>query len=83
MKPLDFIVTKEGNVGIITEVSTAQDIHAASIEFLNPFQPGMKTAWWEANEFKIIDNLPDVLSRCLVHPFGGGSFQPFQQRSKR
>jgi len=79
MKPLDFIVTKDGNVGMITEVSTTQGIHTASIEFLHLFQLGMKTAWWDANEFEVIDNLPDILSRCLKHPFGNNSLQPFQQ----
>lgn len=78
MKPLDFIKTIKGNVGIITEVSTTQGILSASIEFLNGFN-GEKNAWWDADEFEIIDSLPDLLSRKLAHPFGNNSLQPFIQ----
>ena len=78
MKPLDFIKTKAGNVGMITEVSTSGNRLSASIEFLGTFK-GEKTAWWDKSEFDIIDNLPDLLSRELKHPFGTGSLQPFKQ----
>ena len=81
MKPLDFIVTKEGNVGIITEVSIIQGVYTASIEFLHSFKSGMRSAWWNADEFEVIDSLPDILSRCLGHPFGHNSFQPFKYES--
>ena len=77
MKPLDFIKTKKGNIGMITEVSTTQGIHSASIEFLRGFK-GEKSAWWSVGEFEIIDNLPDLLSRNLNHPMGNDSLQPFK-----
>ena len=77
MKPLDFIRTKDGDVGMITEVSTTQGINSASIEFLNCFK-GNKSAWWSVDEFEIVDNLPDLLSRELKHPFGKNSLQPFK-----
>jgi len=68
---------------MITEVSTTQGINTASIEFLNPFQgqgEGQEnmTAWWHEDEIEIIDNLPDLLSRELKHPFGHDSLQPFK-----
>jgi len=78
MKPLDFIRVKEtGSIGMITEVSTTQGIYSASVEFLNCFT-GEKTAWWNDDEFEIIDNLPDLLARELKHPFGNDSLQPFK-----
>jgi len=76
MKPLDFIKTKKGNIGFIKEVSTSGGRLSASVEFLRGFE-GEKSAWWEKDEFDIIDNLPDLLSRRLAHPFGTGSLQPF------
>ena len=79
MKPLDFIKTKAGNIGMITEVSTSQGILSASIEFLGGFE-GEKSAWWDADEFDVIDNLPDLLSRELSHPMGSGSLQPFRDK---
>lgn len=77
MKPLDFVITKNGSIGMITEVSTTQGILSASISFLRNFK-GEKTAWWYAHEFDVIDNLPDMLSRNLKHPFGNNSLQPFK-----
>ena len=74
MKPLDFVITKAGNVGMITEVSANQ---TASIEFLLPYK-GEKSAWWAKHEIMIIDSLPDLLSRELKHPMGSGSLQPFK-----
>ena len=78
MKPLDFVKTKKGNVGMITEVSASVGFQA-SIEFLGTFE-GEKNAWWSASEFEVIDSLPDLLSRNLKHPFGTGSLQPFRKK---
>jgi hypothetical protein len=86
MKPLDFIKTPSGNIGMITEVSTIQGVHSASVEFLNTFNEDRfnleKNSWWSENEFEIIDNLPDLLSRKLSHPFGNKSLQPFRYVKK-
>lgn len=81
MKPLDFVKTKAGNIGIITEVQGGLGEESASISFLNSFNTHYeeKTAWWKKNELEVIDNLPDILSRNLKHPFGTGSLQPFKQ----
>lgn len=78
MKPLDFIKTTKGNIGMITEVSTTQGCLSASIEFLGTFR-GEKNAWWAADEFTVIDNLPDLLARKLRHLMGNGSLQPFRE----
>jgi len=77
MKPLDFVKTKKGNIGMITEVSTTQGRRSASISFLGTFEDE-KYAWWGKDEFEIIDNLPDLLSRNLKHPLGINSLQPFK-----
>jgi hypothetical protein len=77
MKPLDFVKTRKGNLGMITEVSTCQGNLTASVAFLGTFE-GEKTAWWGADELEVVDNLPDLLSRNLNHPFGTGSLQPFK-----
>ena len=80
MRPLDFIKTKAGNIGMITEVNTLPGLagesnHRASIEFLLPYK-GKKVAWWSDHEFDVIDNLPDLLSRKLSSPFD--RLQPFR-----
>ena len=81
MKPLDFIRTKAGNIGMITEVTTLPGIagkesnHRASIEFFLPYK-GEKVAWWSSHEFDVIDNLPDLLSRKLASPYD--RLQPYK-----
>jgi hypothetical protein len=82
MKPLDFVRTNTGGIGMITEVSTTQGIHTASIEFLHSCDGG-KTAWWSRDEIEIIDSLPDLLSRELKHPFGADPYQPFGEKEWR
>lgn len=70
MKPLDFVVTPDGAFGIVTEISNTQNIHSASIAFIGDSK-GNKSAWWHKNEgLIVIDNLPSLLARNLVHPFG-------------
>lgn len=81
MKPLDFIRTKQGNVGMIVEVSTNGPEFKAAVEFIG--RPKEKFAWWYKNEFEIIDSLPDLLSRNLKHPFGVGSLQPFALKNRK
>ena len=60
MKPLDFIITEKGNVGIITDMNG----NKALIEFLGRYT-GEKTAWWSKEELTIIDNLPHLLFRSM------------------
>lgn len=79
MKPLDFIKTKRGAIGMITEVSLHGEEKTASIEFIKTLE-ATKTAWWHEDEFEIIDNLPDLLSRQLAHPMGTNSLQPFKTK---
>lgn len=78
MKPLDFIKTKAGNIGFITEVAHCQGQLIASVEFLRAFR-GEKSAWWSDDQLEIIDSLPDLLARTLRHTFGAESLQPFKK----
>ena len=59
MKPLDIVLATNGGVGLITVVS---ERGAASVEWINGFAGG-KSAWWESDELKVIDSLPDLLGR--------------------
>jgi hypothetical protein len=70
VKPLDFVKTPKGNIAIIVEMSGS----GASIEFIGNIDrfKREKSAWWDAEELVVIDNLPNLLTRSLAHPFGGG-----------
>lgn len=71
MKPLDFIKTKKGSIGMIKEVSTTQGRSSASIRFIYRAKDSQeKSAWWSKNEFEIIGSLPVFLAENLCHPFG-------------
>jgi len=80
MKPLDFIKTKSGNVGIINTVKKTQGVCSASIIFLGTFE-GEKIAWWKEDEFEVIDNLPDLLSKNLSN-FNPNAIRPFKLQEK-
>lgn len=89
MKPLDFVKTKEGNIGMITEVSRSTGTDSETFKSVKYFQCSVswlltmtenKCAWWSESELEVIDSLPDLLSRNLSHPFGSGSVQPFRKR---
>jgi len=74
MKPLDFVKTPKDAVAIITEMNCIQGINTYSIEFLGGGNPTReKNSWWKENEgLIIIDSLPQLLARNLIHPFGQG-----------
>jgi hypothetical protein len=82
MRPLDFIVTGNGNVGMITEVAVTQGIPSASVAFLGS-DVDEKNAWWDADEFTVIGNLPDLLAKNLSHPFGSPGYQPFDLKGPK
>ena len=77
MRPLDFVRLPNGSVGMITEVSTTQGTHTASVRWIGGTEN--KCAWWDADEFKIIDNLADLLARELAHPFSNDTLQPYEE----
>ena len=74
MKPLDFVLTPRGAIGIVDELKTDschREECEVSIEFVGPSK-GEKCAWWNASELLVIDNLAALLARKFVHPFGSG-----------
>lgn len=76
MKPLDFVRTPKGGIALITEMNypTQEGLeNSFSIEFLNGCNPaGEHNAWWGEGELELLDNLPSLLGRNLIHPFGRG-----------
>lgn len=72
-QPLDFVKTELGNIGIITEQNTIDSRHTYSIEFIGGGNPdNEKNSWWDEGQLSVIDNLPSILARNLIHPFGLG-----------
>jgi len=74
IKPLDF-VKYDNHIGIVTEVSeflsTEQKIiYSASIAWIG--KTLNQSAWWQESSLQIIDNLPNLLTRKLRHPFSSG-----------
>lgn len=79
MKPLDFVKSREHDdmIGIITEIHTHKNTKEieyceCSITWIGNNIYALKSAWWQISEIRIIDNLPNLLSRVLAHPFGEG-----------
>lgn len=52
-------------VGIVTEVSSNG---YCSVSWVG--NSPIKSAWWSENELEVVDNLPNLLSRNMAHPFG-------------
>ena len=74
MQPLDFIRTKAGSIGMITETNNKGT--QASVDFIYKVKPdglnGEKNAWWKEEELEILTSLPLLLSEATCHPFGKG-----------
>lgn len=77
MKPLDIILTPEGNVAVVTEVCIVDN--AISIVFLNHFKNTReKNAWWttkEQEKMTLLDSLPHLLSNTMAHNMGSNTKQ--------
>jgi hypothetical protein len=78
IKPLDFVKTPKGNIAMIKEVNEYSKSdngrsNQYSIIFLGGGNPNQeRNAWWYQSELEVIDNLPSLLARNLIHPFGCG-----------
>ena len=77
MKALDFVKTPKGGIAIIKEKSLSSNYTdkkeraTYSIIYLNGCNPGNEhNAWWQEHELSLIDSLPQILARNLIHPFG-------------
>jgi hypothetical protein len=70
MKPLDFVMTPKGGIGLITE--TNDEGKKASIDYI--YNPNNEyNAWWGEEELKVLISLPRLLALATCHPFGCGS----------
>jgi len=74
IKSLDFVKYEE-HIDLVTKVSEyisagGKLIYQASIEWIG--KTCNKTAWWSEDSLEVIDNLPNLLSRELRHPFSRG-----------
>lgn len=58
-------------VGIVTEVSKNGD---CSVSWIG--NSPIKCAWWSEKELEVVDNLPNLLSRNMAHPFGSNKDMP-------
>lgn len=68
MKPLDFVMTPKGGIGLITETNDGGK--QASIEYI--YNPNNEyNAWWYEKELKVLISLPRLLALSTCHPFGG------------
>ena len=74
-QPLDFVQHPDGSLGIIKQAKEGHD-GDASVEWIGGAK-GKKTAWWEVEELKIVDNLPNLLARTMKNSMSFCFKQPF------
>ena len=74
MKPLDFVRTPQGALALVKEVLEDElGNRSASVSFIGGGHPTKeRNAWWRSGDLEIVDNLPQLLSREMSHPFGNG-----------
>lgn len=72
IKPLDFVLTPEGNIALVNETNEVDGLIEASITFINPEHGEERNAWWEGKDLKVINSLPYILADGIRHPFGKG-----------
>ena len=72
IKPLDFVLTPEGNIALVNETNEDDGLIKVSITFINPEHGRERNAWWEEKDLKIINSLPYILADGMSHPFGKG-----------
>lgn len=76
-KPFDVVETKDGSVGMITEVSIndgQESFHSQvsyAVEFFIEKSTNLKHAWWDHNELKVHSNVMVVVAKSMCHPAGG------------
>lgn len=73
--PLDIVLTPGNALAVVKEVDPWGGVQ---IEFLKGMPiTGEKVAWWnERDGLKLIDSIPRLLTRCMVHPSGNSARNP-------
>ena len=72
IRPLDFVLTPEGNIALVDETNENDGLIEVSITFINPEHGRERNAWWKEEDLKIINSLPYILADGMRHPFGKG-----------
>ena len=72
IRPLDFVLTPEGNIALVDETNGDAGSIEVSITFINPEHGEEYNAWWKEEDLKIINSLPYILANGMRHPFGKG-----------
>ena len=75
-KPFDFVESKKGSIGFITEVSISEcqdgfnDIVDYSVIWIKNID-NEPNSWWKHSSLNVIGNMFNEIAKCTVHPFGG------------
>ena len=72
IRPLDFVLTPEGNIALVDETNGDAGSIEVSITFINPEHGEEYNAWWKEEDLKVINSLPYILANGMRHPFGKG-----------
>ena len=72
IRPLDFVLTPEGNIALVKETNEDAESIKVSITFINPEHGEERNAWWREEDLKVINSLPYILANGMRHPFGKG-----------
>ena len=72
IRPLDFVLTPEGNIALVKETNEDAESIKVSITFINPEHGEEYNAWWREEDLKVINSLPYILASDMSHPFGRG-----------
>lgn len=72
IRPLDFVLTPEGNIALVDETNENNGLIEVSITFINPEHGKERNAWWKEEDLKVINSLPYILADGMRHPFGKG-----------
>lgn len=72
IRPLDFVLTPEGNIALVNETNEDNGLINVDITFINPEHGGERNAWWREEDLKVINSLPYILANGIRHPFGKG-----------
>lgn len=72
MKPLDFVRTHEGAIGLVVETNDGGKMASVAFVYIPEEVSILKNAWWDKSELRVVNNLPYLLANNLYHPFGRG-----------
>ena len=72
IRPLDFVLTPEGNIALVDETNGDAGSIEVSITFINPEHGEEYNSWWKEEDLKVINSLPYILANGMRHPFGKG-----------